>query len=155
MHVTSLQQAVEPPLSAANATTKFANALVIDDDPLFQIIASEALLASGVEHVETVDDGVIGLEKIVSAQRPYDLAIVDLQMPNMTGVDVVRELGKTEFRGAMIIASSEDPSLLRSVESLAKLLDINILGVLGKPLDVMALHELINIDATFSAKQTR
>lgn len=121
----------------------FSSALVIDDDPLFQIVASESLISGCVANVDVADDGVMGIEKLMNARSKIDLIIVDLQMPNMTGVDVVRELARANFAGGVIIASSEDPSLMRSVRNMAKALNINILGVLGKPLDVEKLHVLI------------
>lgn len=123
----------------------FSSALVIDDDPLFQIVLSEGLISGGIAHVDVADDGVIGIEKLMNARSIIDLIIVDLQMPNMTGVDVVRELARANFAGGVIIASSEDPSLLRSVRNMAKALNINILGVLSKPLNVEKLHTLINV----------
>lgn len=128
--------------------TMFSNALVIDDDPLFQIVVSEGLIAGGVEYVEMACDGVIGMEKLVNARNSVDLIAVDLQMPNMTGVDVIRELARVSFNGAVIIISSEDSSLLRSVHNLAKLLGVNILGAMSKPLDVDHLHSLIRTEVT-------
>lgn len=127
--------------------TKFRNALVIDDDPLFQIVVSEGLIAGGVEYVDIASDGVDGMEKLVNARSEIDLVAVDLQMPNMTGVDVIRELARVTFKGAVIIISSEESNLLRSVHNLAKLLGVNILGAMGKPLNVENLHSLIQTEA--------
>lgn len=126
----------------------FTNALVIDDDPLAQIVVSEALLQGGLEKAETADDGVEGLEKLVNSPDEIDLIAIDLQMPKMTGVDVVRELGRTGFKGGIIIISSEDSGLLRAVHNLAKLLKINILGTLQKPLNVGDLNRLIQKKAS-------
>ena len=131
----------------------FSRALVIDDDPLFQIVVSESLIAAGVLNVETADDGVIGIEKLINARAPISLIVVDLQMPNMTGVDVVRELARVKYTGGVIIASSEDPSLMRSVRNMAKALNINILGTLSKPLDVSRLHALL--EQLHEARPTR
>ncbi|MEL6859157.1 MAG: EAL domain-containing response regulator, partial [Pseudomonadota bacterium] len=122
----------------------YANALVIDDDPLAQIVVSEALIQHGVRNTEVADDGVQGLEKLANTRSEIDLVAVDLQMPKMTGVDVVRELARVGYKGAVIIISSEDASLLRSVHNLAKLLQVNILGALQKPLNVEALSRLID-----------
>lgn len=121
----------------------YTNALVIDDDPLAQIVISEALIQHGVMNTEVADDGVQGLEKLANSRSEIDLVAVDLQMPKMTGVDVVRELARVGYKGAVIIISSEDASLLRSVQNLAKLLQVNILGALQKPLNVEALNRLI------------
>lgn len=121
----------------------FSNALVIDDDPLAQVIVSEALIQGGLDKAEVANDGVEGLEKLAKSRDEIDLVAVDLQMPKMTGVDVVRELARTDFQGAIIIISSEDSGLLRAVHNLAKLLNINILGALRKPLNVDDLNKLI------------
>ncbi|MEO1074053.1 MAG: EAL domain-containing response regulator [Pseudomonadota bacterium] len=86
---------------------------------------------------------------------PVDLIAVDLQMPNMTGVDVIRELARLSFTGAVIIISSEDSSLLRSVHNLAKLLGVNILGAMSKPLDVDHLHSLIRTEVTEEDKKPK
>ena len=126
------------------ARTPFERALVIDDDPLFQIVISEGLRASDVAIVETANDGVEGLEALSNATSEIDLIVIDLQMPNMTGVDVVRELARLGYRGSVIIISSEASNLRRSVENMAKLLGIDILGALGKPLDVDELNDLIH-----------
>jgi EAL domain-containing protein (putative c-di-GMP-specific phosphodiesterase class I) len=123
---------------------RFSRALVIDDDPLFQIVISEGLRSSGVTIIDTADDGIEGLEALTNADDTVDLIAVDLQMPNMTGVDVIRELGRIGFKGSVIIISSEASNLRGAVENMAKLLGVDILGALGKPLDVDALHALIH-----------
>lgn len=138
-----------------SARASFTNALVIDDDQLFQIVVSEALISGGVQRVEVADNGVEGLEKLANARSNVDLIAVDLQMPKMTGVDVIRELERLGYKGAVIIISSEDSSLLRSVHNLAKLLNINILGALQKPLDVDALNRLIQSKIDASDKELK
>lgn len=143
----TFSNAAQAKLSASPSgaiSTTFSSALVIDDDPLAQIVASEGLISGGVKEVDLADDGVIGIEKLMNGRKAVDLVILDLQMPNMTGVDVVRELAQAKFSGGVIILSSEDSSLLRSVRNMAKALQINILGALSKPLNVEKLHALIN-----------
>lgn len=132
----------------------FGRALVIDDDPLFQIVLSEGLRSSGVAIIETAHDGVEGLEALASTDGDVDLIAIDLQMPNMTGVDVIRELGRLGFKGSVIIVSSEASNLRRSVENMAKLLGINILGTLGKPLNLDELNALIQVDRSVEKNQS-
>ncbi|MCR9269606.1 MAG: EAL domain-containing response regulator [Hyphomonadaceae bacterium] len=131
----------------------YHSGLVIDDDPLLQVIAQEALLSGGVQDVQTADDGVLGLETLAASNNAIDLLVVDLQMPNMTGVDVIRELSRVSYGGAVIILSSEESSLLQSVKSMAKISGITILGALAKPLDVEALHKLLYTDTGASKLQ--
>jgi|GEM_PF-627486 len=146
---------VKPMPPSTKLRTHFRNALVIDDDPLFQIVVSEGLIAGGVEYVDIASDGVDGMEKLVNARSEIDLVAVDLQMPNMTGVDVIRELARASYKGAVIIISSEESNLLRSVHNLAKLLGVNILGAMGKPLNVETLHSLIQTEARDEDKKPK
>lgn len=134
----------------------FQSALIIDDDPLTQIISVEALNHFGVPIVQTADNGKHGLDLFDTADAVFDLIVVDLQMPVMSGVDVVRELALRKFSGALIIQSSEASALLDSVKRLAKLSGIKVLGTLGKPLQLVALEKLLAEQAPQRAiKETR
>ncbi|HEV8215994.1 MAG TPA: response regulator, partial [Gemmatimonadaceae bacterium] len=66
--------------------------LIVDDEPLARQ-RIEDLLAheQGIEILGTADNGDRAIEKI-RAQHP-DLVFLDVQMPGMTGLDVVRSVG--------------------------------------------------------------
>ncbi|MEQ8300424.1 MAG: EAL domain-containing response regulator [Hyphomonas sp.] len=130
------------------------SALIMDDDPLFQVVAEEALYALGLSEVSMADDGHLGLKMLADSPGKYDLIICDLQMPNIDGVGVMRELGKLKYDGTVVIASSEDRSLIKTVYNMAQMLGIRIAGALKKPLDGDALQALLqstlHLDETFS-----
>ncbi len=63
--------------------------LVIDDEPQMQRLLTIALEASDY-HVVTAGSGHEGL--IRAARHQYDLIIVDLGLPDMSGVDVLKQL---------------------------------------------------------------
>jgi two-component system KDP operon response regulator KdpE len=78
--------------------------LVIDDDPQLVRALRINLQAHGHE-VRAAPDGSAGLR--LAAQHPPDLAIVDLGLPDMDGVDVVRGLrGWTDL--PIIVLSARD-----------------------------------------------
>jgi DNA-binding response OmpR family regulator len=64
-------------------------ALVADDDADVRDLVSFKLEQAGFE-VTTVADGVLALEAI--AARIPSIALIDVMMPGMSGIDVVREL---------------------------------------------------------------
>lgn len=146
------------PVSVAKAPVPapcaYQHALVIDDDPLFQIVMTEALKSSGLVRTDRAEDGVEGLNALNEADGEIDLVVVDLQMPNMTGVDVIRELGSMGYQGGVIIISSESSNLRQSVENMAKLIGIDIMGSLQKPLNVAALTALIQTHKTNEREST-
>ncbi len=69
--------------------TESSVALLVDDDEVFRNRLRRALVERGWE-VHAAADGAAGLE--LAAQHSPDLAIVDLRMPGMGGLNIVKEL---------------------------------------------------------------
>ena len=65
------------------------NILVIDDDPTVRDVLNEYLITEGYE-VTLAEDGVKGLEKLKSS--PYDVILLDLMMPGMHGIEVLKNM---------------------------------------------------------------
>jgi DNA-binding response OmpR family regulator len=63
--------------------------LVVDDDPVIQRLLSVNFEMDGYR-VVTAGDGVEGLSRI--AGDPPDLVLLDVMMPGMDGIEVVRRL---------------------------------------------------------------
>ena len=63
--------------------------LVVDDDPVIQKLLSVNFEMEGYR-VVTAGDGVDGLHQI-TVERP-DLVILDVMMPRLNGIDVVRRI---------------------------------------------------------------
>jgi two-component system chemotaxis response regulator CheY len=63
--------------------------LVVDDSSLVRLYYRDVLEKSGFE-VEQAINGVEAMEKVLA--RPFDLAIVDVNMPRMDGFSFLRSL---------------------------------------------------------------
>jgi DNA-binding response OmpR family regulator len=70
-------------------SVKGATILVVDDDPVIQKLLSVNFEMEGYD-VLTASDGIEGLEKI-RAYAP-DLVLLDVMMPRLDGIEVVRRL---------------------------------------------------------------
>jgi DNA-binding NtrC family response regulator len=72
--------------------------LIVDDNREIRTILEEYLKEEGYV-AEGAGDGKEALEK--HGNMPYDLIITDLNMPGMTGIELIKEIGKgqnaTEF----------------------------------------------------------
>ena len=68
--------------------------LVVEDDVFVRDIYARELKKGGYE-VEIAEDGLEGLEKIKTGG--YDIVLLDIMMPKMTGVDVLKNVRDPKF----------------------------------------------------------
>lgn len=83
--------------------------LLIDDDKDIQDIYSEFLTQAGYK-VDSAHDGQEGLSKIL--QGGYDLIILDIMMPKIDGLGILRKLKEDPpqniYNGPIIVLSALD-----------------------------------------------
>jgi excisionase family DNA binding protein len=74
---------------AARPASDRPRILVVDDESSIRDLLSKTLTMDGDYDVDSASDGRSALERFHS--HPYDLLIVDLKMPGMDGLAVIRE----------------------------------------------------------------
>ena len=110
--------------------------LLIDDEPaLADFIASAATL-SGFDPRVTGDDQAFRDRFL---EEPPQMVALDLQMPGMDGVELLRFLADHDFRGPVLIISGFDRRVLDSAFRLGEALGLDMVGPLEKP---ARLHEV-------------
>jgi two-component system response regulator RegA len=110
-----------------NAPEPARAALVVDDDDIFRSRLCRAFAARGWEAFGAAD-GVSALE--LASQSSPDLAVVDLRLPGMSGLDIVQGLRSLDETTCII--------MLTGYGSIATALTATKLGAdhyLGKPAD--------------------
>jgi PAS domain S-box-containing protein len=92
-------------LLEAMATIKGARILLVEDNDLNQEVASEILRDAGF-FVDIADDGRIAVDKVVNNTNvPWDIVLMDMQMPVMDGVTATIEIRKdARFDNLPIVA---------------------------------------------------
>jgi two-component system sensor histidine kinase/response regulator len=76
------------------APLRGARLLIVEDNEINQQVAQELLTSAGFQ-VDIADNGEIAIEKIAQAQPPYDLVLMDMQMPVMDGITATKALRET------------------------------------------------------------
>ena len=96
-----------------------------------------AALLRGLEDVELVGEATTGTEavELIEERRP-DLALLDLQMPELDGVSVVRLLKKNRMP-LIAFVTAYDEYAVRAFE-------LNAVDYLLKPVEAVRLRETIN-----------
>jgi len=105
--------------------------LVVDDEPQLAEIVARHLLREGYR-VATASDGLDALT--LAADGRYDLAIVDVNMPGMTGFEVCRRLKQADDAIRVLMLSARD-----AVEDRVHGLDAGADDYLIKPFDFAEL----------------
>jgi len=113
--------------------------LFIDDDEALRIVTEEMLKRLGHE-VKTAGGGLEGLALFHEYQKnnPFDLVVVDLQMPNVSGIEVVEQI-RLRFPAFPIIVVSGRADHLDPDEAEA----LRNCVLLGKPMSFSDLVEKI------------
>lgn len=94
---------------ADTAAPAKAKVLVVDDSSLVRLYYRSALEVAGFE-VKQAINGIEAMEKVLS--EPFDLVIVDVNMPRMDGFTFLRSL-----RSAAMADVATLPALMISTES--------------------------------------
>ena len=69
--------------------------LIVDDDAELRSTLSEILKGAGY-HIDEASSGKEAIEKIVS--KDFDIALLDLMMPKMNGIETLTELKRLRQR---------------------------------------------------------
>lgn len=77
--------------------------LLVDDEESIQIVYREEFEDDGYEVISALD-GLAGLEKF--KQEQPDLVILDIQMPGMNGVEVLRQMKMINPKIPVILSSA-------------------------------------------------
>ena len=117
--------------------------LILDDEPLMHKLLARMLANMGYTSVVTCDNGHTALEMIDSPNDAPNLILLDLNMPEMDGLEFVRHLVERHYIGSLILVSGEDERMQQAAEKLARAHKITVLGHLHKPASPEGLAELI------------
>jgi two-component system, OmpR family, response regulator MtrA len=79
--------------------------LLVEDDPSIREVTAIGLRNAGFD-VVTASDGLEGLERFRSA--PFDLALLDVMLPRMDGLDVCRAIRRTSTMPIVMLTARGD-----------------------------------------------
>ena len=115
--------------------------LLIDDEPALADYLAEAASGCGFEPVVTSHDQEF--RDAFLAQHP-DVVALDLGMPGMDGVELLRFLADQAYRAPVLIVSGFDRRVLESAFRLGEALGLTMFGPLEKPVRLAQLEAMLN-----------
>jgi len=121
--------------------TETLNFLVAEDHGFQRKSLVRMLKLLGAVQVTEAGDGAAALK--VLQRAAIDIAIVDLNMPGMDGMELIRHLAELHSPAHIIVSSALDRALLASVETMARAYGVHLLGMIEKPATPDKLRQLI------------
>ena len=117
--------------------------LVLDDDAFILKTISHALGRLGYAQVVTTSSAAQALTLLRDDGGAVDFVFCDLNMPEMDGIEFLRELADRGFAGGVALISGEDSRTLKIAEDLARARRLTVVGVIEKPVRAEALEALL------------
>jgi DNA-binding NtrC family response regulator len=112
-----------------------ANILLVDDEERFVEILAQRLQARGlIIDVATTGEKAIALTKA----KDFDAVLLDLSMPGMDGIEVLRAMKKTNPLLQVIILTGQG-----SIQATVEVMKEGAMDFMEKPVDINKLLEKI------------
>src|SRR5580692_3862405 len=113
--------------------------LVVDDDTVVCELVSALAMTMGLQCDIARDPS-----NFVDGVTPEtSLILLDLMMPEMDGIEVLRLLGERKCKARILLMSGMDKRVLETAEKLAHSLGLAVVGHLQKPFPLPDLKEVL------------
>jgi EAL domain-containing protein (putative c-di-GMP-specific phosphodiesterase class I)/FixJ family two-component response regulator len=113
--------------------------LVIDDEDDVGEFVSAAAQAMGFDCTATTDATTF----LKTLTPDTTLILLDLKMPEMDGIELLRLLSERKCKAGIILMSGVDKRVLETAGQLAQALGLSIVGHLQKPFRLAELEEIL------------
>ncbi|MES2160087.1 MAG: EAL domain-containing response regulator [Pseudomonadota bacterium] len=118
--------------------------LVAEGDQVQRHALADILVHLGVGRITQAPDGHTALRHFSAGiTPPVDIAIIDLALPGMDALELIRRLSEAKSRMGVVVVGAQSNAVLFSVETMAAAYGINMLGAIGKPVIGSRLEALI------------
>jgi class 3 adenylate cyclase len=124
-----------------------ARILIVDDNKVNRLLLARNLELMG-HHVTAAENGRVALETL--RREPFDLALLDIEMPEMDGFQVLAEIrGDLALRDVPVIVTSS----LEGVDNVVRCIELGAEDYLTKPVNPVLLRA--RIGASLEKKRLR
>ena len=126
---------------------------LIDDEPDILDMLRDVVELSGLEArcFFEADDFI----KEIHGFDGNNILILDLQMPKVDGIEVIRHLAKVKNPPELILISGQDSSVLSGAENLALAHALTVRGTLEKPLSIARLRSLLELQTATPKERSK
>ncbi|EGU60394.1 putative diguanylate phosphodiesterase [Vibrio nigripulchritudo ATCC 27043] len=118
--------------------------VVIDDSQAILMVMKTMLLELGFANVVTSSNPRKALDLIRNHPEKYSAVFTDLNMPDIDGMEVIRQLGESRFSGGVCIISDMEKRIIQLAADIARQHEVCLLGNISKPIDLNSLKRALD-----------
>lgn len=129
----------------SNTLTPIFSILVVDDDPQVVATIRDILVSEGFD-VETAENGKEAIDLVMGSHQ-FDLVITDMKMPDMDGLEVLRQVQQYKKYLPVIVMTG-----YATVENGMRCVEAGAYNYIVKPFDTKSLIRLVtdSIETSFT-----
>ena len=116
--------------------------LILEDNPFQLMVLHQMLNAFRIFDVVTAES-VDSARDSLLRRGAMDVAICDLYMEGVSGLELINELAQKRSATALIILSAAAPQVVEMAARMARRQGLKVLGCLSKPVSMGGLGQLL------------
>lgn len=128
------------------------NTIIVDDSKSIRVVLDAILNQFGVKSIAHCGTGLEALNMINGRPDYYELLFVDLNMPEMDGMELIRRLGNQNYKGSIVIISGMEVRVINLASEIARQNKVHLLGNIVKPIKVDELEHTLTKFECFSER---
>jgi len=117
------------------------SALVVEGNALHSAPVSKKLGRNGVDKVRVADDGVAAIAAL--RRREWDLVVLDLDLPQSTGLQLIDILADRGSTAAVVLTSARSSRVLQAAASYAGGRGVDVVAAVRRPMELPQLKTIL------------
>ncbi|WP_440054862.1 EAL domain-containing response regulator [Pseudoalteromonas sp. T1lg65] len=124
--------------------------MIVDDSQAILVVMQAIMSELDIESVTTCRSAAQAVEKIRQTPHQYDIVFTDLNMPEMDGMEFIRQLGLLKYSGGIVIISEMDEKVIDLASNLAKQSSAHLIGNISKPVQLIDVERMLKKTDTYT-----